>query len=58
MITGVDQIRKDGGYGEQDKRDGQVRPDAKVNERLLFQRVWMGIYVDVGSGRESSRWFR
>ena len=37
MITGVDQILKDGGYGEQDERDGQVRPDAKVTERLLYQ---------------------
>ena len=42
MITGVDQIRKDGGYGEQDKRDGQVRPDAKMGERLMSQWVWVG----------------
>ena len=41
MITGVDQICKDGGYGEQNERDGQVRPDAKVGERLLSQWVWV-----------------
>ena len=42
MIRGVDQVRKDGGYGEQDKGDGQVRPDAKMGERLLSQWVWVG----------------
>jgi len=50
MTTSVDQIRKDGGYSEQDKRDGQVGPDAKMGERLLSQWVWVG-YI-------SRRWLR
>jgi hypothetical protein len=59
VITGVDQIRKDGSYGEQDKRDGQVRPDVKMGERLLSQWVWVGLCMSTLAQVENPRgWFR